>query len=54
MRLFVDARTPSLNHIPADLEHYQSAMLWKSLRDLCGIQVAEATLSGHRVRLLMP
>jgi hypothetical protein len=53
-RLVVVCSETLLNHIPSDLEHYQSAMLWKSLRDLCSVELASCNLGGHSLRLLTP
>jgi hypothetical protein len=43
-----------LDHIPAEVEHYESAALWKALRDLCTEFVGEAEVCGHRVKLYRP
>jgi superfamily I DNA and/or RNA helicase len=53
-RLVVVCSRALLDHIPAELEHYESAALWKALRDLCSEFVAEAEVGGHRVRLYRP
>jgi hypothetical protein len=53
-RLVVVCSRTLLNHIPAEVEHYQSAMLWKSLRELCSVPVAETRVNGHRVQILTP
>ena len=53
-RLIVVCSEALLDHIPADLEDYESAMLWKSLRALCSIQVGSVEVAGHRVRVLTP
>jgi len=53
-RLIVVCSETLLNHIPAELEHYQSAMLWKSLRGLCTTQVADIPLDAYHVRILTP
>ncbi len=53
-RLVVVCSQVLLNHIPAEIEHYQSAILWKSLRDLCSDFVAETCVEGHVVRLYQP
>jgi hypothetical protein len=53
-RLIVVCSQTLLNHIPAEVEHYQSAILWKSLRELCSVTVAETVVNGRRVRILTP
>ena len=53
-RLVVVCSRALLDHIPAEVEHYESAALWKALRDLCSEFVAEAEVSGRRVRLYRP
>lgn len=53
-RLVVVCSRALLEHIPAEVEHYESAALWKALRDLCSELVAEAEVCGQRVRLYRP
>lgn len=53
-RLVVVCSRSLLDHIPSEVEHYESAALWKALRDLCSEFVAEAQVNGHRVRLYRP
>ncbi|VTU00084.1 Uncharacterized protein OS=Afipia broomeae ATCC 49717 GN=HMPREF9695_04147 PE=4 SV=1: AAA_30: AAA_12 [Gemmataceae bacterium] len=53
-RLVVVCSKGLLDHIPAEVEHYESAALWKALRDLCSEFVAESDAGGHRVRLYRP
>lgn len=53
-RLVVVCARTLLDHIPAEAEHYQSAVLWKALRGLCSELVAESEVCGHRVRLYRP
>lgn len=53
-RLVVVCSRTLLNHIPAEVEHYQSAMLWKSLRELCSVLVAQTEVNGHQVQILTP
>jgi hypothetical protein len=43
-----------LDHIPPELEDYESAMLWKSLRNLCSRGVFHSDVQGHAVRVLAP
>jgi predicted metalloenzyme YecM len=51
-RLVVVCAQTLLDHIPADLEDYQSAMLWKALRALCTRLIAMEEIAGHRVQVL--
>ncbi|HTE19329.1 MAG TPA: hypothetical protein VK689_13225 [Armatimonadota bacterium] len=51
-RLVVVCAETLLAHIPPELEHYQAALLWKSLRALCSETVAEVPIGEHRVGLL--
>jgi superfamily I DNA and/or RNA helicase len=53
-RLVVVCSRALLVHIPAEIEHYESAALWKALRDLCTEFVSEAEVGGHRVKLYRP
>ena len=53
-RLVVVCSRALLDHIPAEVEHYESAALWKALRDLCSDLIVEAQVGGHRVRLYRP
>lgn len=53
-RLIVICAETLLDHMPADLEDYQSAVLWKTLRSLCRNQVLELVVEGARVRVLVP
>jgi hypothetical protein len=53
-RLVVICSRALLDHIPAELEHYESAALWKALRDLCTEFVGETEAAGHKVRLYRP
>jgi hypothetical protein len=53
-RLVVVCARSLLDHIPAEVEHYESAALWKALRDLCTEFVAEVEVGGHQVRLYRP
>jgi superfamily I DNA and/or RNA helicase len=53
-RLIVVCSRSLLDHVPAELEHYESAMLWKSLRALCTQELGRFDLDGHTVRVLTP
>ncbi len=51
-RLIVVCARTLLDYIPADYEHYESAMLWKALRELCSEGIMTTTINGHEVNLL--
>jgi hypothetical protein len=53
-RLIVICSDALLDHIPAEIEHYQSALLWKSLREYCSDQIGIETVSGHTVKVFTP
>lgn len=53
-RLVVVCAESLLDYIPPELEDYESAMLWKSLRALCTKQVAQMTVDGYEVAILTP
>jgi superfamily I DNA and/or RNA helicase len=53
-RLVVVCADTLLDHIPPELEDYESAMLWKSLRNLCSRVVFRTEVEGHGVRVLAP
>ena len=44
-RLIVVCSQSLLNHIPSDVEHYDSALLWKTLRQICSRQIADITIN---------
>lgn len=54
-RLIVVVSSSLLDYIPAELENYDNAMLWKALRSTCDELVAEEQLEdGVTVRVLVP
>jgi hypothetical protein len=53
-RLVVVCAESLLDYIPPELEDYESAMLWKSLRALCTKQVAQMTIDGYQVVISTP
>ncbi|MCC5812510.1 MAG: AAA family ATPase [Ectothiorhodospiraceae bacterium] len=53
-RLVVVCSESLLNYIAPELEHYESAMLWKSLRAACRQEVVATNVDGHQVRVLTP
>ena len=50
-RLIVVGSQTLLDYIPAEVEHYEAAVLWKALRDVCRELVAEVVVNGHLVRI---
>ncbi|WP_454289026.1 AAA domain-containing protein [Rhizobium arsenicireducens] len=53
-RLIVVCAETLLDHVPSDLEDYESAMLWKSLRNLCRRLLFTTEVGGYRVKVLSP
>lgn len=53
-RLVVVCAETLLDHVPSDIEDYESAMLWKSLRNLCSRTLFVTEVDGIRVRALAP
>ena len=53
-RLIVVCSESLLDYIAPEVEHYEAAMLWKSLRSLCSRLVATETVDGHMVRVYTP
>jgi len=51
-RLVVVCAQALLDHVPAELQEYQSAMLCKALRALCTRLVAVEHIAGHQVQIL--
>jgi hypothetical protein len=50
-RLVVVCSRSLLDSVPADNKQYQTARLWKTLRDFCGLELQSTKLLGHQVRL---
>ncbi|MEM6631716.1 MAG: AAA domain-containing protein [Bacteroidota bacterium] len=51
-RLIVVVSQSLLNFIPSDAEHYDNALLWKTLRKLCGKQISVAEIEdGYKVEI---
>ncbi|VFA93884.1 exonuclease V subunit alpha [Nocardia farcinica] len=50
-RLIVVCSRTLLGHVPAELEVYESAMLWKSLRAFCSSSVAAERINGHLIQV---
>jgi hypothetical protein len=53
-RLIVVCADTLLDHIPPELEDYESAMLWKSLRNLCSRLILSDNIAGASVRVMAP
>ena len=53
-RLIVVCADTLLDHIPPELEDYESAMLWKSLRNLCSRLILADNVAGATVRVMAP
>lgn len=53
-RLVVVCAETLLDHVPSDIEDYESAMLWKSLRNLCRRTLFVTNVNDVRVRVLAP
>jgi hypothetical protein len=53
-RLIVVCSESLLNYIPSEIEHYEAAMLWKSLRVTCSQVIATHNLEGHVVHGFTP
>jgi hypothetical protein len=53
-RLLVVASEVLFEHIPAEVEVYATARLWKHLRHLCGERVCGFDLDGHGVQAFTP
>jgi len=53
-RLFVVCSDSLLSHIPAQVDHYENAMLWKAIRRLCSKELFEAAVSDHSVKVFVP
>ena len=51
-RLIVVCARTLLDYIPADYDHYESAMLWKALRELCAEEIMNTVVNGHDTSLL--
>lgn len=51
-RLIVICSEELINFIPADMESYDSAMLWKALRSLCSRQIGELAIGNESAKIL--
>ena len=53
-RLFVVCSESLIDHIPAEMKHYESAFLWKTIRSYCSRLVGSEAVDGHVVRVFAP
>ena len=53
-QLIVVCSKTLLDHIPAELEHYEETMLWKSLRAVCSQLIGTEIVEGHQVQFFEP
>lgn len=53
-RLIVISSDSLLNHIPSELDNYDSAMLWKSLRNICSKRLAKSSFEKQTIKLMTP
>ncbi|WP_319591650.1 AAA domain-containing protein [uncultured Draconibacterium sp.] len=50
-RLIIVCSEALINYIPAEIEHYDSALLWKTLRNICNNKISEIDLNGHNISI---
>ncbi|MEG4006568.1 AAA domain-containing protein, partial [Microcoleus sp. Pol11C1] len=53
-RLIVVCSKTLLDYIPAELEHYEETMLWKTLRSECSQLIFTENVNEHKVEVFMP
>ncbi|HEY9863822.1 MAG TPA: DEAD/DEAH box helicase [Candidatus Obscuribacterales bacterium] len=53
-RLIVVCSKSLLDYIPAELEHYEETMLWKTLRSECSQLIFTENVNKHKVEVFMP
>lgn len=53
-RLIVVCAQSLLDHIPSELDDYESAMLWKSLRSACKHLIFESSMDDIKIRGYSP
>jgi superfamily I DNA and/or RNA helicase len=51
-RLVIVASEALLDHVAADLEVYEAAMLWKEVRRVCSATLVETEVRGYQVRVM--
>jgi hypothetical protein len=50
-RLVVVCARALLEHVPVEVSHYESALLWKHLRSMCGRELTRARVGAHALRV---
>ncbi|WP_276249174.1 AAA domain-containing protein [Haladaptatus sp. YSMS36] len=53
-RLIIICSESFLNHIPPEIEEYNAAMLWKSLRSLCSVEIGQERFDEQGLRVFVP
>jgi superfamily I DNA and/or RNA helicase len=53
-RLIVVVAKSLLDAVPAEIDDYDSTLLWKSLRELCTSVIGTETVNGYTVRIFTP
>lgn len=53
-RLIVVCARSLLDNVPADLDNYESAMLWKAIRELCGTVVGKVRIGDNNAVIYSP
>lgn len=53
-RLVIICAESFLNHIPPEVEEYNAAMLWKSLRSLCSVEIGQEEIGEQDLRIFVP
>ncbi|WP_202220988.1 AAA domain-containing protein [Okeania sp. KiyG1] len=53
-RLIVVCSKTILDYIPAEFEHYEETMLWKSLRSQCSELIFTETINEYKVEVFTP
>lgn len=53
-RLIVVCSETLLTHIAPDIENYESAVLWKSLRKICSREEASFSVAGNKATVFVP
>ncbi|MEL7588759.1 MAG: AAA domain-containing protein [Prolixibacteraceae bacterium] len=50
-RLIIVCSEELINYIPSEIENYDSALLWKTLRNICNNKISEIQLEGHNIKI---
>jgi hypothetical protein len=53
-RLVVVSSSTLMDHLPVELDQYESSMLWKIVRDFCSVRRASLNFDGEVVEVLTP